>query len=98
MNEKNTKCEVIHAVSIADLTIKLLMTKKPDGFGFTNSEISGMIKRDVKGSNTSPACVAWYRSHMKKAEFAKKHGIVNYIPLATKKVMKEVSVTVEVTK
>lgn len=98
MNEKNMKLEVIKAVSIADLTIQLLMKQKSVGFGFSNTEIADMIKKNVDGSKTSSQCVAWYRSHMKKAEFAKKHGIVNYIPLVVKNAMKEVSITIEVAK
>ncbi len=98
MSDKSTKLEVIKATSIAELTIALLMRKRENGCGYSNGEIAAMIKRDVKGSNTSPACVAWYRSHMKNAGFAAKHGVTNYVPLIVKRMVKEVTVTIESSK
>jgi hypothetical protein len=93
-NEKNVKLEVIKAVSIADMTIKLLMKTKDGQFGYSNSEIAEMIRK-ATGSNTSPACVAWYRSHMKNKSFAQKHGIVNYIPVIAKRQIKEITISIE---
>lgn len=78
----NVEVKVVEVTNIASLIIQLLMMEKVNedgttktGFRHTNKEIAQKCVDTFPGAETTPACVAWYSSHLKKPAFRKKRGI-----------------------